>query len=133
MNSAAALCCAALLVLISGCTVCTEQIVDETTSPDHQWTTRTTGRDCGEHATPTMNVYLQRADSRHKLGEIIVLVRNAHRLRVTWKSSTAVQVDCEQCGADLRIARPSAHGVTISVSRDAPATPALPPPASPTR
>lgn len=104
-------------LLIGGCTVCTEQVVDETTSPDHQWTTRTTGRDCGEHAVPTMNVYLQRADSHARLGEIVVLVRNAHPMRVTWKSNTEVQVDCQQCGSDVRIARPSAHGITISVSR----------------
>jgi hypothetical protein len=102
---------------LTGCTVCDERIVDETVSPDHTWTTRTTGRDCGEHAVPTMNVYLQRADSHAKLGEIVVLVRNAHQLHVNWKSSTEVHIDCPQCGADVRIARPAAHGITISVSR----------------
>jgi hypothetical protein len=107
-------CCAAVL---TGCTVCEERIVDETTSPDRAWTTRTTGRDCGEHAVPTMNVYLQRADSRARLGEIIVLVRDAHALHVTWKSSSELQIDCAQCGSDVRIARPAAHGITISVSR----------------
>lgn len=102
---------------LTGCTICDERIVDETTSPDHTWTTRTTGRDCGEHAVPTMNVYLQRADSHAKLGEIVVLVRNAHQLHITWKSSTEVHIDCPQCGSDVRIARPAAHGITISVSR----------------
>ncbi len=106
-----------LCLLVSGCTVCTERIVDQTTSPDRKWTTRTTGRDCGEHAVPTMNVYLQRADSRSRLGEIIVLVRNAHDVRVGWTSSKEVHVDCPQCGSDVRIARPDAHGITISVSR----------------
>ena len=117
VSKAAALLCTCLVLLLSGCTICTEQIVDETTSPDHAWTTRTTGRDCGQHAVPTMNVYLQRADSRARLGEIVVLVRNAHTMHVTWTSNTQVHVDCPGCGPDVRIARPSAHGITISVSR----------------
>jgi hypothetical protein len=108
---------ALLLVVVTACTVCTEQIVDETTSPDHQWTTRTTVRDCGNLATPTMNVYLQRADSRARLGEIVVLVRHIHLLKIAWTGGTQVRIDCPGCGNDVRIARPSAHGISIAVSR----------------
>jgi hypothetical protein len=108
---------AVLLAIMTGCTVCTEQIVDQTTSPDHAWTTRTTVRDCGNLSTPLTNVYLQRADSRARLGEIVVLVRHTHPLKVAWSSNTQVHVDCPGCGDDVRIARPSVHGISIIVSR----------------
>jgi hypothetical protein len=108
---------ATLLVIVTACTVCTEQIVGETTSPDHAWTTRTTSRNCGNLSTPTTNVYLQRADSRARLGEIVVLVRQTHPLKIVWTGSTQVHIDCPDCGSDVRIARPSAHGVSITVSR----------------
>jgi hypothetical protein len=107
----------AALLAITACTVCSEQIVDETTSPDHQWTTRTTVRDCGNLATPTMNVYLQRVDSRARLGEIVVLVRHMHALKIAWAGGTGIHIDCPGCGNDVRIARPSAHGISIDVSR----------------
>jgi hypothetical protein len=108
---------AVLLAIVTACTVCTEQIVDQTTSPDHAWTTRTTVRDCGNLATPTANVYLQRADSRARLGEIVVLVRHKHPLKVAWAGSTQLHIDCAGCGNDVRIARSSAHGISIVVSR----------------
>lgn len=109
--------CIALLVLLTACTVCTEQIVDETTSPDHAWTTRTTVRNCGNLATPTVNIYLQRADSRAKLGEIVVLVRHMHPVQIIWSGNTQLHIDCPACGNDVRIARPSAHGISIAVAR----------------
>ena len=108
---------AVLLAAITACTVCTEQIVDETTSPDRQWTTRTTVRDCGNLATPTVNVYLQRTDSRARLGEIVVLVRHMHALKIAWTGRAQIHIECAGCGSDVRIARPSAHGISISVSR----------------
>src|SRR5882757_6580 len=108
---------AMLLAMLTACTVCTEQIVDETTSPDHQWTTRTTVRDCGNLSTPTTNVYLQRADSRARLGEIVVLVRHMHPLKIAWTSRAQIHIDCPDCGNDVRIARPSARGISIVVSR----------------
>jgi hypothetical protein len=105
------------LAIMTACTVCTEQIVDQTTSPDHAWTTRTTVRDCGNLSTPTTNVYLQRADSRAQLGEIVVLVHHTHTLKIVWTSSSQIHIDCPDCGNDVRIARPSAHGISIVVSR----------------
>ena len=108
---------AMLLALVTACTVCAEQIVDETTSPDHKWTTRTTVRDCGNLSTPTTNVYLQRAESRAQLGEIVVLVRHTHALKITWTSKAQIHIDCPGCGDDVRIARPSAHGISIVVSQ----------------
>jgi hypothetical protein len=108
---------AVLLAIVTACTVCTEQIVDGSTSPDHQWTTRTTVRDCGNLSTPITNVYLQRADSRARLGEIVVLVRHTHALKIAWTGNTQVHIDCPGCGEDVRIARPSAHGISIAVSR----------------
>ncbi|HEX4581943.1 MAG TPA: hypothetical protein VH139_07765 [Acidobacteriaceae bacterium] len=105
------------LAALTACTVCTEEIVDETTSPDHAWTTRTTVRNCGNLATATTNVYLERADSRVRLGEIVVLVRHAHPVTIVWSSSTQLHIDCPSCGNDVRIARPSAHGISISVAR----------------
>jgi proteasome lid subunit RPN8/RPN11 len=109
--------CALPLAALTACTVCTEQIVDETTSPDHAWTTRTTVRNCGNLATPTTNVYLQRADSRVRLGEIVVLVRHTHPVKIVWPSSTQLRIECPACGNDVRIARPSAHGISIVVAR----------------
>jgi hypothetical protein len=106
-----------LLSIVTACTVCTEQIVDQTTSPDHAWTTRTTVRDCGNLSTPTTNVYLQRADSRAQLGEIVVLVHHTHTLKIAWTGSSQIHIDCPRCGNDVRIARPSAHGISIAVSR----------------
>jgi hypothetical protein len=108
--------CTTLLPVLTACTVCTEQIVDETTSPDHAWTTRTTVRNC-TLATPTTNVYLQRADSRARLGEIVVLVRHTHPVKIAWAGRTQIHVECAGCGDDVRIARPSAHGISIAVSR----------------
>jgi predicted RNA-binding Zn-ribbon protein involved in translation (DUF1610 family) len=108
---------AILLATVTACTVCNEQIVDQTTSPDHAWTTRTTVRDCGNLSTPITNVYLQRADSRARLGEIVVLVRHSHSLKIMWTNNTQVHVECPGCGDDVRIARPSAHGISISVNR----------------
>jgi len=108
---------AALLATVTACTVCTEQIVDETTSPDRQWTTRTTVRDCGNLAAPTVNVYLQRTDSRARLGEIVVLVRHTHLLKIAWTGRAQIHIDCPGCGSDVRIARSSAHGISIVVSR----------------
>jgi hypothetical protein len=112
---AIALCAAALTGTI-GCTVCREQIVDETTSPDHAWTTRTTLRNCGRLSTETTNVYLQRADSRVRLGEIVVLVRHAHPLNISWSGRTELHVQCAGCGDDVRLVRASAHGITIAVA-----------------
>jgi hypothetical protein len=109
--------CAILLSSLTACTVCNEQIVDESTSPDHAWTTRTTVRDCGNLATPTTNIYLQRADSRMRLGEIVVLVRHTHAVKIAWRSTTQVHIECPGCGNDVRIARSSAHGISIDVSR----------------
>jgi cyanophycinase-like exopeptidase len=106
-----------LLAIVTACTVCTEQIVGETTSPDHQWTTRTTVRDCGNLSTPTMNVYLQHVDSRARLGDIVMLVRHNHVLKIAWTANTQVHIDCPGCGEDVRIARPSVHGISIVVSR----------------
>jgi hypothetical protein len=108
---------AMLFVALTACTACTEQIVDETTSPDHVWTTRSTVRSCGNLATPTTNVYLQRADSRAQLGEIVVLVRHMHTLKLAWTGRTQIHIDCHGCGDDVRIVRPSAHGISIAVSR----------------
>jgi hypothetical protein len=108
---------AILFAVLTACTLCTEQIVDETTSPDHVWTTRTTVRSCGNLATPTTNVYLQRADSRARLGEIVVLVRHMHTVKLAWTGRTQVHIDCPGCGDDVRIARPDAHGISIEVSR----------------
>ena len=113
---AVALCTATVLTL-SACTVCTEELVDETGSPNQQWTTRTTTRDCGRLSTPTTNVYLQRADSHAKLGEIVVLVRHVHVLHVTWANDAQIRVECAGCGDDVRIARPNAHGIAIAVTR----------------
>ena len=115
MHRILALMCACLLATVTGCTVCTEQIIDETSSPDHVWTTRTTVRDCGNLATPTTNIYLQRADSRARLGEIIVLVRHTHPVKITWTRDTQLQIICPGCGNDVRIARPNAHGISITV------------------
>ena len=109
--------CATLLSVLTACTVCHEQIVDETTSPDHAWTTRTTIRNCGNLATPTTNVYLQRADSRARLGEIIVLIRHTHPVKIAWAGRTQIDIECAGCGDDMRIARPSAHGISIAVGR----------------
>jgi hypothetical protein len=109
--------CATLLSSLTACTVCNEQIVDESISPDHAWTTRTTVRDCGNLSTPTTNIYLQHADSRMLLGEIVVLVRHTHPMKIAWRSSTQVHIECAGCGNDVRIARPSAHGISIDVSR----------------
>jgi hypothetical protein len=109
--------CATLLAMLTACTVCTEQIVDQTTSPDHAWTTRTTVRDCGNLAMPTTNVYLQRSNSRTQLGEIVVLVRHRHSVRIAWIGRTQVRIECAGCGDDVRIARPSVHGVSIAVGR----------------
>jgi hypothetical protein len=106
-----------LLTAVTACTVCTEQIVDETTSPDRAWTTRTTVRDCGNLATPTIDVYLQRADSRARLGEIVMLVRHNHAVKVTWTGRTQIRIECSGCADDVRFARPSAHGISIAVSR----------------
>jgi hypothetical protein len=106
-----------LLSVLTACTVCHEQIVDETTSPDHVWTTRTTVRDCGNLATPTTNVYLQRADKHVHLGEIVVLVRHTHPVKISWTGQTQIHIECPGCGDDVRIARPSAHGISIAVSR----------------
>jgi hypothetical protein len=108
---------AVLLATLTACTVCTEQIVDETTSPDHQWTTRTTVRDCGKLSTPTMNVYLQRVDSRVRLGEIVVLVRHTHALKIAWTSRAQIHIDCPGCRDDVRIVRPNAHGISLVVSQ----------------
>jgi hypothetical protein len=107
----------ALFAALTACTVCTEQIVDETTSPDHVWTTRTTVRSCGNLATPTTNIYLQRADSRARLGEIVVLVRHMHAVKLAWTGRTQIHIECPGCGDDVRIARPSAHGISIAVRR----------------
>jgi hypothetical protein len=107
---------AILFAVLTACTVCTEQIVDETTSPDHMWTTRTTLRSCGNLATTT-NIYLQRADSRAQLGEIVVLVRHMHAVKLAWTGRTQIHIDCPGCGDDVRITRPSAHGISIEVSR----------------
>ena len=109
--------CATLLAGSTGCTVCTEQIVDETTSPDHVWTTRTTVRNCGNLATPTTIVYLQRADSRARLGEIVVLVRHMHAVKLAWTGRMQIHIECPGCGDDVCIARPNAHGISIEVSR----------------
>src|ERR1700744_5517407 len=103
---------ASLLIIVTACTVCTEQIVDKTISPDHVWTTRTTVRDCGNLSTPTTNVYLQRADSRAQLGEIVMLVHHAHTLKIAWTSSSQIHIHCPGCGSDVRIARPSVHGIS---------------------
>jgi hypothetical protein len=108
---------ATLFAVLTACTICTEQIVDETTSPDHVWTTRTTVRNCGSLATPTTNIYLQRTDSRARLGEIVVLVRHMHAVKLAWTGRTQVHIECPGCGDDVRIARPSAHGISIAVSR----------------
>ena len=108
---------AALLAIMTACTVCGEQIVDQSTSPDRAWTTRTTVRDCGSLSTPTTNVYLQRADSRARLGEIVVLVRRKHSLKVAWAGNTQIRIDCPGCGDDVRIARPSAHGISIALRK----------------
>jgi hypothetical protein len=105
------------LLAASGCTVCHEQIVGESSSPDLTWTTRTTVRDCGNLSTPTTIVYLQRADSRTRLGEIVVLVRHEHPLTTTWTGRTQLRVECPGCKDDVRIARPSAHGIAITVVR----------------
>jgi hypothetical protein len=109
--------CAVLLTAVTACTVCTEQIVDETTSPDRAWTTRTTVRDCGNLATPTTNIYLQRADSRARLGEIVVLMRHNHPVKIAWTGSTQIQIECPDCANDVRVARSSVHGISIAVSR----------------
>lgn len=106
--------CSITLFATSACTVCTEQIVDETTSPDHTWTTRTTVRDCGNLATPTTNIYLQRADSRARLGEI---VRHTHTLNVAWDNNMTVRITCAGCGEDVRIARQNAHGISIILDK----------------
>jgi hypothetical protein len=111
---AASIGCAVCLTM-AACTVCTEQIVDETASPDHVWTTRTTIRDCGNLATPTTNIYLQRADSRAKLGEVVVLVRHTHPVHIAWDSGTQLRVDCTGCGDDVRLSRSNVHGITIRV------------------
>jgi hypothetical protein len=108
---------AVLLAGVTGCTVCTERIVDETTSPDRAWTTRTTVRDCGQFATPTTNVYLQRSDSRARLGEIVVLVRHSHLAKITWAGSTQIHIECSGCADDVRLARSNVHGISIAVSR----------------
>jgi hypothetical protein len=107
--------CAALLLAFSGCIVCQEEIVDQTTSSDRQWTTRTTVRTCGTMATT--NVYLQRADGRARLGEIVLLVRRVHPLRITWSSPSQMQVTCDGCGEDVRVLRSNVHGVSIAMSR----------------
>jgi hypothetical protein len=109
--------CAVLLTTVTACTVCTEQLVDETTSPDRVWTTRTTVRDCGNFATPTTNIYLQRADSRARLGEIVVLVRHNHPVKIAWASSTQIHIECPGCAGDVRLARSNVHGISIAVTR----------------
>jgi hypothetical protein len=111
----AALLACTLLSSLTACTVCREEIVDQSTSPDGQWTTRTTLRGCGSQVST--NVYLQRADSRVRLGEIVVLVRRVHPLRITWSSPSQVQVACDGCREDVRVLRASAHGISIAMNR----------------
>jgi hypothetical protein len=107
--------CSALLLASTACTVCHEEIIDQTTSSNQQWTTRTTVRTCGSVATT--NVYLQRADSRARLGEIVVLVRRAHPLRIAWSSPSHIQIRCEGCTEDVRVLRASVHGISIGMNR----------------
>jgi hypothetical protein len=106
-----------LLTAVTACTVCTERIVDETTSPDRAWTTRTTVRDCGNLATPTIDVYLQRADSRARLGEIVMLVRHTHPVKIIWTGRTQIHIECSGCADDVRFARPNVHGISIFVTQ----------------
>jgi hypothetical protein len=108
---------AILLIAITACTVCAEQIVDETVSPDHVWTTRTTMRDCGNLSTATTNIYLERADSRAQLGEIVVLVRHGHPVKIAWTGSTQIRIECSGCADNVRLARSNVHGISIAVTR----------------
>jgi hypothetical protein len=112
---AVALLSSILLASLSACTICREEIIDQSTSPDRQWTTRTTLRGCGRQVTT--NVYLQRADSRVRLGEIVVLVRHTHPLQVIWTGPAQLQIGCDRCGEDVRVARPEAHGIHIDLRR----------------
>jgi hypothetical protein len=105
--------CSAVLIASTACTVCHEELVDQTTSSDQQWTTRTTVRTCGSVATT--NVYLQRADSRARLGEVVVLVRRVHPLRIIWSSPVQVQVTCDGCAQDVRVLRANVHGISIAM------------------
>lgn len=104
----------ALLSLSIGCTICTDQIWNETTSPDGKWTTRSTTRDCGRTIAPTTGVYLQPATYRERrLGEIIFLVKHPHAVEAKWQSPTLLVITCPHCGGDVRVERTSAGGIHI--------------------
>lgn len=115
MQRGAKLLMSAILLLTTGCTVCHEEIVAGTTSPDQRWTTRTTVRRCG--SLVTTNVYLQRPAGGGRLGEIVLLVRREREVQVQWQGAAQLRLICQGCGADVRVARSSAHGIAIAVVR----------------
>ena len=105
----------ATFVACNGCTICTDQIWNQTTSPDGKWTTRSTTRDCGRTTAPTTGVYLQPATyAERRLGEIVFLVKHQHPVEARWQNPKLLVITCKGCGGDVRVERTTAQGIHIA-------------------
>jgi hypothetical protein len=106
------------LLIVSGCTVCHEQIIAQSNSPDGSWSAKTTFRDCGNASSATALVYLQPASAPpDKLGEVIAIVRHEHTVTLSWQDNRTLLVNCTGCGPDFRMHRDLAHGITIRATQ----------------
>ena len=60
-------------------------------------------------------VYLQPPSTNpRKLGEIVFIARHEHAVHVSWTGPHAVTITCPDCGKEVRVSRPEAHGIRIS-------------------
>jgi hypothetical protein len=108
----------ALLFLMSGCTLCRDEILNQSISPDGKWSAKTVLRDCGATTAETNLVYLQPAGTpAKKLGDVVVVVRHDHGVGLSWSDNKTLVVDCTGCGNDVRVHRESADGIAILVLR----------------
>lgn len=85
---------------VSGCSVCQNEIVDKTTSPDGKWTATILTRDCGATTSQYMEVNLHDSSNAHlEARNNVFVTKYVRRLHVSWNGNDSLIVDCENCVA----------------------------------
>lgn len=86
------------LAELSGCDLCTDEVLEKVVSPDGKWVATIKTRGCGATTSEYVSVNLQDAKKKHLDEENdVFVIKHLHPLHVFWQGNESFTVDCENC------------------------------------
>jgi hypothetical protein len=107
------------LNLLIGCNPCSSEILEQTSSPNKQWTAETIMRDCGATTAETITVSIRSLNDKADSRKDIFTVKHGYAISTVWQDSEHLKISCRECIAKDVLYRDSAAG-PILVSYELP-------------